>query len=207
MFIGENMKKIALCAAIAAMVVLSACSSVPKVERLDAATQIDLSGYWNDSDVRIVCESLIKDCIESPRVTQAIKDKGGIPTVLVGTFKNDSSEHIDTEVISKNMETAIFNSGILDFVAGGTVREELRAERADQQLNASEATAAKLGAEIGADFLLTGSVKTVIDKAGNQEVRTYWVYAEMTNISTNARMWMGENSEIKKLVTRPKNKL
>jgi PBP1b-binding outer membrane lipoprotein LpoB len=145
--------------------------------------------------------------LNSARVAQAISAKGGTPAVLVGSFKNDSSEHIDTEVISKTMETAIFNSGILDFVAGGGVREELRAERADQQLNASEATAAKLGAETGADFLLTGSVKTVIDKAGNQEVRTYWVNAEMTNISTNTRMWMGENNEIKKLVTRPKNKL
>jgi uncharacterized protein (TIGR02722 family) len=201
------MKKFALCAAVAVVLVLSACSSVPKVQRVDAATQVDLSGYWNDSDVRIVCDALIRNCITSERVKQAIAAKSGTPTVLVGSFKNDSAEHIDTEVISKTMETAIFNSGILDFVAGGAVREELRAERADQQVNSSEATAAKLGAETGADFLLTGSVKTVIDKAGNQEVRTYWVYAEMTNISTNARMWMDENSEIKKLVTRPKNKL
>jgi uncharacterized protein (TIGR02722 family) len=201
------MKKFALCAAVAAVMVAGACSSVPKVQRVDAATQVDLSGYWNDSDVRIVCDSLIQQCLDSPRVVQAIAAKGGIPTVLVGTFKNDSAEHLDTEVISKTMETVIFNSGKLDFVAGGDVREELRAERADQQLNASEETAAKLGAETGADFLLTGSVKTVIDKAGNQEVRTYWVYAEMTNISTNARMWMGENNEIKKLVTRPKNKI
>ncbi|MDR1094973.1 MAG: penicillin-binding protein activator LpoB [Spirochaetaceae bacterium] len=201
------MKKFVLCAAVAAVMVLGACSSVPKVQRVDAAAQVDLSGYWNDSDVRIVCNALIQDCLNSARVAQAISAKGGTPAVLVGAFKNDSSEHIDTELISKTMETAIFNSGMLDFVAGGGVREELRAERADQQLNASEATAAKLGAETGADFLLTGSVKTVIDKAGNQEVRTYWVNAELTNIATNARMWMGENNEIKKLVTRPKNKL
>ncbi|MDR1230235.1 MAG: penicillin-binding protein activator LpoB [Spirochaetaceae bacterium] len=201
------MKKFALCAAVAVVMVLGACSSVPKVQRVDAAMQVDLSGYWNDSDVRIVCDALIRDCLNSARVADAIAAKGGTPVVLVGSFKNDSSEHLDTEVISKTMETAIFNSGRLDFVSGGAVREELRAERADQQLNSSEATAAKLGAETGADFLLTGSVKTVIDKAGNQEVRTYWVYAEMTNISTNARMWMGENSEIKKLVTRPKNKM
>jgi uncharacterized protein (TIGR02722 family) len=201
------MKKIVLCAAIAALGVLGACSSGPKVQRVDAAMQVDLSGYWNDSDVRIVCDALIADCINSPRVAQAIQAKNGTPVVLVGSFKNDSSEHIDTEILTKTMETAIFNSGILDFVAGGSVREELRAERAEQQLNSSEATAAKLGAETGADFLLTGSVKTVLDKSGNQEVRTYWVYAEMTNISTNARMWMGENNDIKKLVTRPKNKL
>jgi uncharacterized protein (TIGR02722 family) len=204
---GDNMKNILVFAVCAAVMSVSGCSSAPKVQRVDASTQVDLSGKWNDSDVRIVCESLIKDCINSPRVAQAIAAKKGRPTVLVGSFKNDTSEHIDTEIISKTMETAIFNSGIFDFVAGGPVREELRAERADQQLSASEATAAKLGAETGADFLLTGSVKIISEKAGNQEVRSYWVNAEMTDISTNTRMWMAENKEIKKLVTRPKNKL
>jgi uncharacterized protein (TIGR02722 family) len=187
----------------------ASCSSNPTVSRVEADTQIDLSGYWNDGDVRIVCESLINDCINSPRVAQAITaKKDGLPVVLIGSFKNDSSEHIDTSIIAKTMEVAIFNSGLLDFVAGGNTREELRAEREDQNnFNASEETAALLGSETGADFLLTGSVKTIIDQAGNQTVRTYYVSAEMSNISTNTRMWMGQNSEIKKVITRSRVKL
>jgi hypothetical protein len=202
-----NMKTIVIIAAFCLAV--SACSSIPKVDRVDAARQIDLSGFWNDSDVRIVCESLINDALSSDRVQAAIaaKKKGGLPKVLIGGFRNDTDEHIDTSVISKTMEVVIFNSGKLDFVAGGTTRDEIREERASQQLNASEATAAKLAQEIGADFLLTGAVKTVIDRAANQEVRTYWVSAEMTDITTTSRMWMGQNNEIKKYVTRPKNKL
>jgi hypothetical protein len=187
---------------------LVSCSSAPKVKRVDAATQTDLSGYWNDTDVRIVCESLIKDCLNSARVVQAIAAKGGKnPVVLVGLFSNESSEHIDTSIISSTMETAIFNSGKLDFVAGGSTRNELRRERLDQQFNASEETAAALAKETGADFLLTGSVKAIIDQADNKMVRTYFVNAEMSNVETNARMWMGQNSEIKKVITRPKNKL
>ena len=187
---------------------LVSCSSAPKVKRVDAATQTDLSGYWNDTDVRIVCESLIRDCLNSARVVQAIAAKGGKnPVVLVGLFRNESSEHIDTSIISSTMEVAIFNSGKLDFVAGGGTRNELRAERQDQQLNASEETAAALGKEMGADFLLTGSVKAIIDQADNKMVRTYFVNAEMSNIETNARMWMGQNSEIKKVITRPRSKL
>jgi uncharacterized protein (TIGR02722 family) len=187
---------------------LTACSSTPKVSRVSADTQTDLSGYWNDSDVRIVCESLINDCLNSPRVAQAIAAKRGkTPVVLVGSFKNDSSEHIDTSIISSTMEVSIFNSGKLDFVAGGSTRDELRAEREDQQGNASRRSAAEEKNETGADFLLTGTVKTIIDKAGNQTVRTYFVTAEMSNIETNARMWMGQNNEIKKVIVRPKNKL
>ncbi|MDR3122274.1 MAG: penicillin-binding protein activator LpoB [Treponema sp.] len=194
-------------AVFAALALLASCSSNPKVTRVDAGAQVDLSGLWNDTDVRIVCDSLIKACLGSPRVAQEIERRGGIPTVLVGNFRNESDEHIDTSIISSSMEIAIFNSGKLDFVAGGSTRNELRAERQDQQGNASEATAAALGNEAGADFLLTGSVKTIIDRAGGTATRTYFVSAELTNIETNARLWMEQNNEIKKIIQTPKAKL
>jgi uncharacterized protein (TIGR02722 family) len=197
----------ATAAVFAAFVLSASCSSNPKVTRVDAGAQIDLSGLWNDTDVRIVCDSLIKGCLESPRVVQEIARRGGIPTVLVGNFKNESDEHIDTSIISSSMEIAIFNSGKLDFVAGGSARNELRAERQDQQGYASESSAAALGNETGADFLLTGSVRTIIDRAGGSATRTYFVSAELTNIETSARLWMDQNSEIKKLIQTPKARL
>ena len=190
------------------LLLLSSCTSGPKVQRVDASTQTDLSGYWNDTDVRIVCETLIADCLNSPRVDQAIRAMGRrTPTVIVGRFRNESSEHIDTSIISTIMERTIFNSGKMDFVAGGNTRDELRAERQDQLNYASEDSASALGNETGADFMLTGSVKTIVDKAGNQTVRTYFVTAQMTSIETNSRVWLGENSEIKKIIVQPKNRL
>ena len=187
------------------IVVLSTCSSNPKVTRVDAGTQIDLSGYWNDVDVRKVSNTLINDCLNSPRVSLFIRQytsdhKGNLPACLVGTFKNDSSEHIDTSILSKAMEIAIVNSGRLDFVAGGDTLSEIRAERQDQQGNASEATAAALGNETGAALLLTGSVKSIVDRAGNTTVRSYFVSAELTNVETRTRLWMGDNNEIKKVI-------
>ena len=190
------------------IVSFSACSSTPKVSRVDADTQIDLSGRWNDSDVRMVSNSLISDCLGAPRVSQFIQQYmsqhgGNLPACLVGTFKNDSSEHIDTSIISKAMEIAIVNSGKMDFVAGGDTLTELRSERQDQQGNASEATAAALGNETGAALLLTGSVKSIVDRAGNTSVRSYFVSAELTNIETRTRLWMGDNNEIKKVIKQP----
>ena len=186
---------------------LTGCSTT-KVKRVDPNKQTDLSGYWNDTDVRIVCESLIKDCLVNPRFNQALKAMGNkIPTVIVGNFRNESSEHIDTSIITSIMETTIFNSGKLDFVAGGAARDALRKERQDQQGNASEKTTAALAKETGADFMLLGTVRTIIDKAGNKSTRTYFVNAELTSIETNQRIWMGQNTEIKKEITRPKNKL
>jgi len=202
------MKKLMRLLAAIVLILAASCSSNPKVTRVDPNTQTDLSGYWNDTDVRIVCESLINDCLKAPGVMQEILNMNGkIPTVLVGRFTNESSEHIDTGIITDTMEITIFKSGKLDFVAGGAIRDALRAERQDQQTNASEETAASLGKEVGADFMLLGVVRTIVDKAGNTTTRTYYVSAELTNIETNTRLWMGQNTEIKKVIVQPKNKL
>jgi PBP1b-binding outer membrane lipoprotein LpoB len=188
------------------LAVLAGCASTPKVSRVDASTQIDLSGNWNDTDVQIVCDSLIKDCIDSPRLSVKLAQMGRQPMFLVGPFWNDSDEHIDTGIISSKMEVAIFNSGRADFVAGGATREALRAERQDQLGNVSDATVKSLGNETGADFLLTGTVKAMVDRAGNTTVRTYYVTAGITDIETNQRLWLGENSEIKKVIKQPNAK-
>jgi hypothetical protein len=188
---------------------ISACASTPKVARVGADTQIDLSGRWNDTDARTVCNSLIMDCLNNERVSSYIRqfsaeNNGRLPTVILGRFTNNTSEHIDTSIISKQMEIAILKSGMLEFVAPRGAREELRAERDDQLTNASEATAPTVGNEIAANLMLTGAIKAIEDQAGNMVVRSYFVSAELTNIETNARLWMGDNNDIKKRITRPK---
>jgi uncharacterized protein (TIGR02722 family) len=183
------------------------CSSAPRVTRVDTDREIDLSGYWNDTDVRIVTEALIGDCINSPLVAQAINAMGRRPVVLVGNFRNESNEHIDTAIIASLMETAIFNSGKMDFVAGGVVREAIRTERQDQQTHASAASTSALANELGADFMLFGSVRTIVDRAANRTVRTYFVSAELTSVETNARIWMGHNDGIRKLVVQRRFRL
>jgi uncharacterized protein (TIGR02722 family) len=182
---------------------MAACASNPKVTRVDPAARTDLSGYWNDTDVRIVCESLINACLNSARVNQEIGRMGRTPVFLVGRFRNESDEHIDTAIISSAMEVAIFNSGRADFAAAGSTREEIREERQDQQGNASESTAKALGNETGADFLLTGDVRTIVDRAGGTSTRTYYITAELTNIETNTRLWMDRNTDIKKVIVQP----
>jgi PBP1b-binding outer membrane lipoprotein LpoB len=190
------------------ILVLGGCASNPKVSRVDASTVVDLSGYWNDTDVRIVCDSLIKDCLDSPRMNMALAQMGRTPIFLVGPFRNETDEHsVKPEIIANIMERAIFNSGRADFVDGGVSREALRAERLDQQGNASEATAKALGNETGADFLLTGSVNTMVDRAGNTTVRVYFVEARLVDLETNRLLWTGENSEIKKVIKQPNSKL
>lgn len=200
------MKKLIFALAMAAAFFSVSCGST-KVTRVDSDKVIDLDGYWNESDVKIVCKTLINDCISSPRVEKFEVQNGRAPVVIIGRIKNESSERIDTSIVAKHMQTAILNTGVLEFVASKDERQELREEKADQADHASLDTAKSIDNEDGADFMLTGSVKTVVQQEGDTTVRTYFVYATLTNIETNRIIWQSENNDIKKVIKRQKAKI
>jgi len=96
----------------------------------------------------------------------------------------------------------LVNSGKVDFVASASERGELRSERKEQQEWSSEQTAKRLANETGADFMLIGAVKTIVDMNEKKSTRTYFVTAELIDIESNRKLWIGENSDIKKLITK-----
>ena len=198
------MKRI-LTFAIVSIMLLASCAST-KVERIDAETVTDLSGYWNDTDLRIVANTLIDECIASPEITNYIRDENKLPVIIVGPFRNQSDEHIDTSILAQKFEIAMINSGKVDFVASSEQREALRKEILSQQEWSSMETASRLANELGADFMLQGSVKTIIDFVDNKSTRTYYVTAELIDIESTRKLWVGENSEIKKLIKRSKSR-
>ena len=200
-------KQILTIAAVSAALIFSSCAS-NNVSRVSSETVTDLSGYWNDTDVRLVAGEIIDGCLASLRIAQYPSQHGGkLPVVIVGSYRNKSDEHIDTEILTKKLEAALVNSGKVEFVASSAERNELRAERIDQQTNASESTAKSLGNETGADFMLQGSVKTIVDSDGKTMARSYFVTTEMIDIETNKKIWMDDNSSIKKVIKRSSTRM
>ena len=121
------------------------------------------------------------------------------PTVIVGLVKNRSSEHIATETFINDIERELINSGKVRVVQGGEFRNELRAERADQQNNASLETVKKFGRELGADFMLQGTVNSISDSNNRTKLVYYQTDMELTSIETNEKVWLG-TKKIKKVV-------
>ncbi|MCL1812400.1 MAG: penicillin-binding protein activator LpoB [Treponema sp.] len=196
------MKKAFVLLSLALVLLLSGCGH--SVKRVDADTQMDLSGYWNDTDLRKASEYLIKECLGTPRLTTYQTTNGRLPVIIVGRFRNNSDEHIDTSILSQRLEASILSSGKAEFVVSGDLRDEVRAERLDQQQGyTDDATMARIGRETGADFMMTGSVKTIVDSYDKTATRSYFITAELTDITTNRRLWIGEYNEIKKVIRRP----
>jgi uncharacterized protein (TIGR02722 family) len=181
------------------------CSSSRKVYRIEPNTTTDLSGNWNDTDARLVAEEMIKDCLSRVWLTDFAAAKGKKPVVTVGTIRNKSSEHIDNETFTTDFERELTNSGQVKFVASREQREEIRDERFDQQDFASPETMKKIRAETGADFILLGAIKSIVDEIQGTKVVYYQTDLELINIESMEKVWIG-TQKIKKEISKSKTK-
>lgn len=188
---------------LALLLPLSACAS-KQIKRIDANETIDLSGKWNDTDSRLVAEEMIKDCLSQRWLDKArAESPGKIPTVIVGSVKNQSHEHIATDTFIEDLQRSLINSGEISFVASKGERGDLREERLEQDANATEDTRKATGQEIGADYMLSGAINTIEDKEDNEAIMLYQTNLKLVNVKTNQIVWNGQK-KIKKYMKRDK---
>ena len=193
------MKYFTKCCLIAflAIITLGGCSH--SVKRIDPSTQTDLSGRWNDTDSRLTANAMIEQMFGNRWALVFEQQHKKRPVIIVGLVNNKSHEHINTETFIKDLERAIINNGSIRLVEAGENREALRRERANQQEFASPETAKRWGRELGADFMLQGTVNSIVDGYKKNQAVYYQIDLSLSNLETNARVWMG-NKEIKKMI-------
>lgn len=185
-------------------VLLGGCAT--KVERISANEVRDLSGNWNDTDSRLVSEEMIKDVLSRPWLSRFEADNNRPPAVIVGSIRNKSHEHINVTTFISDIERELINSGVVEFVASKGEREEIREERADMDVHAAEATRKEMGQELGADYMLQGTISTIIDTEGKEQIRYYQVDLTLISLVDNRKVWVGQK-KIKKFVERAKARM
>jgi uncharacterized protein (TIGR02722 family) len=183
------------------LISLASCSS-RKVTRVSPDQQIDLSGRWNDTDSKLTAEAMIEQSLNERWLPDFNKAHAGKePVVIVGLVQNKSHEHIDAETFIKDLEKAFIKSGRVRLVQAGEKRDQIRRERADQQEFSSAETMKSWGREIGADFMLQGSINSIVDQYKKEQVTYYQIDLELTNIETNEIVWIGDK-KIKKYINK-----
>lgn len=184
------MKRIVLYTSLGFALIMSSCSRT--VSRIDPAEQVDISGRWNNTDSRLVAEEMINTVLRDNWLSSHSQQKGQKPVVIVGFVTNKSHEHIDAETFVNDVERSFIQTQKVRLVQGGKKREELRAEKADMQTNASVSSMKKFGMEQGADYILQGSINSIVDAHKKKKVVYYQVNLELTNIETNEVVWLGD---------------
>jgi PBP1b-binding outer membrane lipoprotein LpoB len=173
-----------------AALMLSGCST--EVKRVGVEQVKDLSGNWNDTDSRLVSEEMIRDSLSASWIDRHEKNSSKAPSVIIGSIRNLSHEHVDTRTFVADLERAFVNSGRVDVVASKDEREGIRQERADMDLNSSEESRKEMGKETGADYMLIGTINTIIDATEGEQIRFYQVDLTLVSIADNRKVWTGQ---------------
>jgi uncharacterized protein (TIGR02722 family) len=185
---------------LAALLLAGGCART--VTRVNPDAVIDLSGRWNDTDSRLVANTMTGEMFSGRWNAEFAKQTPGRrPVIVVGLIENKSHEHINAATFIGDIEKAIVADGNIRLVVAGEKRNDLRRERAGQQDFAAPETIKKWGRELGADFILQGTINSIVDVYKRDRVVFYQVDLQLTNIETNEIVWIGDQ-KIKKTINR-----
>jgi hypothetical protein len=147
----------------------------------------------------MVAEAMVKDALQYPWLGNFERANQRQPVVVVGTVLNSSHEHINVQTFITDLERELTNSQKVTFVAGKGERDEVRSERKEQAIYAREETQKAPGKEIGADFMMKGTIATILDEVDGTKAVFYQVDLQMIDLENNAKVWYGQK-KIKKVV-------
>lgn len=183
------------------LLLLGGCTT--DVERVGFDQVKDLSGNWNDTDSRLVSEAVIRDSLLSGWIERHNETSPKRPSVIIGYIRNLSHEHINIHTFVADLERDFVNSRRVDVVASKEERDEIRQERSDMDLHASDASRKEMGKENGADYMLMGSISSIIDDLEGEQIRFYQVDLTLVDIADNRKVWAGQK-KLKKNVKKAK---
>ncbi len=181
------------------LISLPGCGSGKKVTRVDTGVVTDFSGRWNDTDSRMVAETMIKEMTSRPWLGNFSQTKGRQPVVIVGSVLNKSNEHINVQTFITDLEREMTNSQKVTFVATKSERGEIREERRDQAVHSREDTQKGPGQELGADFMMKGYISNILDEGDGTKAVYYQVDLDLIDLENNVKSWYGQK-KIKKVI-------
>ncbi len=180
-------------------VIFLGCGSVTRVS---SSQTTDLSGRWNDTDSRLVAEEMTKSVIEETWREDFINThQNNKPVVIVGVILNKSHEHIEAETFIKDIEREVIKTKTVRIVANSVFREKLRNEKMNQGGFVNPTTQKQFGRELGADFMMYGSINAIVDTHKKNKVVFYQINLELADLATNEVVWIGDK-KIKKILKR-----
>lgn len=180
---------------------LSGCGKEKRVTRINPEVITDLSGRWNDTDSQMVAETMVKEMTGQPWLENFFAKTGKPPVVIVGRVLNKSHEHINVGTFVTDLQRELTNSQKVVFVAGKEEREDIREERKEQAVYSREDTQKRPGRELGADYMMNGTISTIVDESLGTKAVFYQVDLELVDLENNVKSWYGQK-KIKKVVER-----
>ena len=181
---------------------ICACATTTTV--LDVDKPMYISEDFGYSDLKTVTEKMISSILTNPPIDK----RDDRPVVIIYGLTNRTDEHIDTMAIAEKIQTALTRSGKLRFInkeARNNIEKEIKYQ---QEGMVTPDTKIRLGKQVGAEYMITGSVTSISSEEGRgirlkeKKVKYYKINLEITDLNSNIIEWSDEE-EFARLVSEP----
>lgn len=148
---------------------------------------------YDASDMRKITNSVVNKILFSPFLGQ----QSSPPVMTIAGVENRTLEYVDTKNLTDRMRTQLLQSGKIQFVNNAR-RDDLLKEQGYQAAHADPNTMATLGQQMGAKYMLTGSLTQMTQKTGKQvrlskqKLNYYKLTIEITDLTSSLIVWTTE---------------
>lgn len=178
---------------------VSACATTTTV--LDVDKPMHISEDFGYSDLKAVTEKMITSLLTNP----PISTRNDRPVAIIYGLTNRTDEHIDTKAIAEKIQTGLTRSGKLRFI-NKDARAKIEKEITYQQGGmVSSDTRIKLGKQVGAEYMITGSITSITAEEGRgirlkaKRVKYYKITLDLNDLNTNIIEWSDEQEFARKV--------
>lgn len=150
-------------------------------------------GDYDASDMRKITDSVVSKILVSPFLNQQTAP----PIMTIAGVENRTREYVDTKNLTDRMRTMLLQSGKVQFVNTAR-REDLLQEQGYQAANADPNTMAAIGQQMGAKYMLSGSLTQMSQQTGKQarvskqRLNYYKLTVEITDLTSSLIVWTTE---------------
>jgi uncharacterized protein (TIGR02722 family) len=164
-------------------------------EEVNKAAAKPLDTGYDFGDLRSLAEAVNVELMSS-----AVLDKK--PILVVMGIENRTDEHVDTKAITDTIRTKLINDGKASFI-NESRRDALMKEQGYQLVNCTPETQTLIGKQLGARYMLTGSLVKIKKDTPKQLSlsRKEQVYlqltVEVTDLQTGLIAWTTQKERVR----------
>ncbi len=185
---------------LAALLFSQGCAAFrAKVREVAPDETVPFDARYDYSDLRTLSRSIGEKALEE----DLFADKEDAPVLVVLGIENRTTHHIDMKALTDSIRTVMMQSGKVSFV-NESRRADLLREQEYQQIQATPETRAALRSQLGAGFMLTGSL-VELKKRSPREARLsrreeiyYQLTVEITDLETGLIAWSAQEERARR---------
>lgn len=160
---------------------------------VDVEERRHFGSTYDYTDMRFLTEEVANELIGS----RFLNEQPEPPMITIAGVQNRTLDHRDLKALTDRIRTMLIQAGKARFVNEAR-REELLREQGYQAAHAAAETQVAVGRQLGAKYMLSGSLVEMQDRSGRQvrvskQQRNYYkLTIEMTDLETSEIVWTTE---------------